>query len=70
MVATPHIHRLRYRREGRVRYGDNLLSWLGAQATRLGLTVSEVFAMLVAGASAAQVTATEPEEEEPDPENP
>ena len=66
MVATPHIHRLRYRREGRVRHGDNLLSWLGAQATRLGLTVSEVFALLTGGLSARQVDDTEPEE----PDNP
>lgn len=65
-MATPHIHRLRYRQSDRVRHGDNLLSWLGAQATRLGVTAKEVFDLLRGGNSAEQVEATEPEA----PDNP
>ena len=69
MTTTPHIHRLRYHQSDRVRHGDNLLDWLNAQATRLGVTVTAVFAMLRSGASAADVDSTptpdpDPEEEE------
>lgn len=57
-MTTPYIRHLRYREFFRVRHATKLLSWLAAQATRLGITAEGVFSLLTTN-SADQVAAME-----------
>lgn len=58
MARTPRIKHLRHREVERVRHSSRFLAWLAAQATRLVTSTSNIFNMLVAGATADQVEST------------
>jgi hypothetical protein len=63
MARTPNINYLRRRKLSRTDHSQRLLELLNAQATRLELTVTEVFALLrLSGARGVE------DEPTPDPE--
>ncbi len=57
-MATPRLQRVRHRAFARVRHSRNLSAWISAQATRLEVTTTAIFNLLLAGSSAEDIEAT------------
>lgn len=67
MARLPYLRHVRHRQYDRVRHSSRLIAWLSEQAVRLGNTAQDIFWMLKAGMTAAQIADTAPPV--PAPEN-
>ncbi len=56
-MTRPRIRYLRYRRLSRTRHSHEFLQWLQVQATRLQMTLEQVYALFYAGNTAIQIEA-------------
>jgi hypothetical protein len=55
-IRTPHIRYVRHRDLDRLRHSTIFLNWLNFQATRLSLTVQQIFNSMKTGLTAAQIS--------------